>query len=73
MDLVKIYLDYIKAEGTFDFGLDELDRLGVRSILAYFRLDWMALTERELQEIEKELSLMAEEVEYFREAKSEEE
>ena len=65
IDLVGIYLEYIKKEGTFEFGLDELDRLGVRSVLAYFRLDYMALTEIELQEIEKELRIMAEEHDYF--------
>ena len=65
MNLVEIYLDYIKREGTFEFGSDELNRLGVRSVLAYFRLDWMALTERELEEIEGELGMMAEEHDYL--------
>ncbi len=61
INLVDIYRDYIKKEGTFDFGVIDLERLGLTGILAFYRLDIEALTEEEREELWKELKLMAEE------------
>ena len=64
--LVEIYRDYIRKEGNFDYGLDDLERVGFIGILSYYRLDWEALTEDEQDELWDELKQMAEENDYIR-------
>ena len=73
ISLVDIYTDYIKKEGTFNFDLDDLDRIGITGALMYFGLDPYVLTEEECDKILKRLRKMAEEVEFYREAQKEEE
>ena len=67
--LVEIYYDFIKREGTFDFGTDDLRLVGLTGALAYFGLDAYVLTDTEKKELWLKLRKMAEEVDNFREFK----
>ena len=64
--LVDIYYDFIKKEGTFDFGTDDLRLVGLSGALAYFGLDAYVLTENEKKELWLKLRRMAEEVDSTR-------
>jgi len=65
INLAAIYRDYIKREGTFDFSLDDLERIGLTGILAFYSLDWEALAEEEKRELWRELKQMAEEHDFI--------
>ena len=65
--LVYIYIEYIKKQGTFNFGIDDLERLGLTGILVFYMLDWETLTEEDKEELWKELKQLAEENDYIKE------
>ena len=67
MSLVKIYVDYIKLQGDFDYGIDLLEKIGLKGILGTYSLDIEELSTDEKEELWNELKQMAEENDFIRE------
>ena len=65
IDLVRIFVEYIREQGDFDYGIDELEKIGIKGIIALYGLDFEVLTEKEKQELEKELREMAREFDFM--------
>ena len=67
MSLVNIYITYIKLQGDFDYGIDLLEKIGLKGILGAYSLDIEELSAEEIEEIWNELKQMAEENDFIRE------
>ena len=66
MNLVEIYVNYIKQQGTFDFGLDDYEKTGLSDVLESYELEEKYLTKKEKELLDCELKQLAEENDHIR-------